>query len=134
MRTAAVAVLSALALAACGSSQDVAGEDAARSFAGALASGDLERACASLASSTVLELEGSSGQACARALQAQDVVVPDEVGRVQRFGRQASVAVRSREGETDTWFLSRFDGRWLLVAVACSARPELPFDCDVEGP
>jgi hypothetical protein len=134
VRTAAVAVLSGLALAACGSSQEIAVEDAARGFAEALASDDLERACTSLAPSTVVELETSTGQACARALQAQDVVVPAEVGRVQRFGRQASVAVRSSEGETDTWFLSRFDGRWLLVAAACSPRPELPYDCDVEGP
>ena len=130
----AVAVLSALVLAGCGSGQEAAVEDAARTFAEALASDDLERACSSLAPSTVLELEQSSGQACARALQAQDVVAADRVGRVQRFGRQASVAVRSSTGETDTWFLSRFDGRWLLVAAACTPRPELPYDCDVEGP
>jgi hypothetical protein len=130
----AVVVLSALALAACGSGQEAAVEDAARGFGDALASGDLERACASLAPSTVTELEESSGQPCATALQARDVVALDEVGSVQRFGRQASVAVRSSAGETDTWFLSRFDGRWLLVAAACTPRPELPYDCDVEGP
>ena len=134
MRTAAVAVLSGLALAACGSSQEVAVEDAARGFAEALASDDPERACTSVAPSTVVELEMSTGQACARALQAQDVVVLDEVGSVQRYGRQASVEVQSSTGETDTWFLSRFDGRWLLVAASCRPRPELPYDCDVDGP
>ena len=133
MRT-AVVLLAALALAACGSSQEVAVEDAARGFADALAADDLERACTALAPSTVLELEASSGQPCATALRAQDVVAPEEVGSVQRFGRQASVDVRGSAGETDTWFLSRFDGRWLLVAAACTPRRELPSDCQVEGP
>lgn len=133
MRTAAV-VLSALLLAACGSGQEVAVEDAVRDFAEALASDDPGRACGALAPSTVLELEQSTGQECARALQEQDVVALDEVGSVQRYGRQASVQVRSSTGETDTWFLSRFDGRWLLVAASCTPRPELPYDCDVEGP
>ena len=134
MRTAAVAVLSGLALAACGSSQEIAVEDAARAFAEALASDDLERACTSLAPSTVVELEMSTGQPCATALQAHDVVAADRLGRVQRFGRQASVAVRSSAGDTDPWFLSRFAGRWLVVAAACTPRPELPYDCEVEGP
>jgi hypothetical protein len=129
----AIALVIALALVACASDQDRAVEDAARSFAQALRSGDVDRACTGLAPATLEELEESTGQQCTRALPEQDLVVLDRVDRVERYGRQGSVEVSSSDGETDTWFLSRFDGRWLVVAASCVPRPQQPYDCDVEG-
>ena len=133
MRT-AVVLLAGFVVAGCGSSQERAVVDAAQAFGAALAAGDEARACTWLAPSTVAELEQSSGQDCARALPAQDLVALDRVSSVERYGRQASVAVRSTAGTTDTWFLSRFSGRWLVVAASCRPRRDLPYDCDLEGP
>ena len=133
MRT-AVVLLAGFVVAGCGSGQERAVVDAAQTFGAALSSGDAARACTSLAPSTVAELEETSGQDCAQALKAQDLVALDRVSGVERYGRQASVAVRSSAGETDTWFLSRFGGRWFVVAASCRPRPDLPYDCDVEGP
>jgi hypothetical protein len=133
VRTALV-VLAALVLTGCGSGQEAAVEDAARSFDAALRTGAVSRACEDLAPSTRAELEGSTGQDCEQALPEQHLVVLERVGGVQRYGRQASVEVHGAADEADTWFLSRFDGRWLIVAASCRPRPELPYDCDVEGP
>jgi hypothetical protein len=130
----AVLLLAGSVLVGCGSSQEQAVSNAARAFGEALVAGDAARACTALSPGSVVELEQSAGQECARALPAQDLVVPDRVGGVERYGRQARVTVRSSDGRTDTWFLSRFDGRWLVVAASCRPRPDLPYDCGIEGP
>jgi len=129
-----LALLAAAALTGCGSSQEAAVEAAARSFDAALRAGDVSRACSALAPSTRTELEGQTGQECAQALTDQGLVAVERLGGVQRYGRQASVEVHGPSDEADTWFLSRFDGRWLIVAASCRPRPELPYDCDVDGP
>ena len=127
-------LVAALALVGCASDQEAAAEAAARSFDMALRSGDVGGACAALAPGTRAELEAGAGRTCAQALPAQDVGDLERVIGVQRYGRQASIEVQSSGGQTDTWFLSRFGGRWLLVAASCRARPELPYDCDLRGP
>jgi hypothetical protein len=129
-----LALLAAAALTGCGSGQDAAVEAAARSFDAALRGGEPGRACAALAPSTRTELEDTTGQECAQALADRGLVALERVGSVQRYGRQAAVEVHGPADEADTWFLSRFDGRWLVVAASCRPCPELPYDCDVEGP
>ena len=107
---------------------------AAQDVGTALAAGDHARACALLAPLTRAELESSEQQPCPEALAAQELVAADEVSRVERYGRQGRVRVRGRDGGSDTWFLSRFGDRWLLVAAGCEPRGgDLPYDCDVEG-
>lgn len=133
VRTAAV-VVAALAVTGCGAGQETAVEAAARSFGEALRSGDAGRACAALAPRTREQLEADAGQPCARALSEQDLLPLESVGAVERYGRQASVTVHDRDGGSDTWFLSRFGSRWLVVAASCRPRAELPYDCDVAGP
>jgi hypothetical protein len=129
-----LALVAAAALTGCGSGQEAAVEAAARSFDADLRSGDVGRACLALAPSTRTALEDATGQPCARALADRGLVTLERVGGVERYGRQASVEVHGPADEADTWFLSRFDGRWLVVAASCRPRPELPYDCDVEGP
>ena len=129
---AVLALLAVLALTSC-SAQDDAVVAAVRDVGRALESGDGDAACALLAPLTREELEQSEGRPCAQALADQDLVQPDEVARVERYGRQSSAVVRSADGEQDTWFLSRFGGRWLLVAASCRPRGDLPYACDVEG-
>ena len=127
-------LVAALALVGCGSDQEAAAEAAARSFDMALRTGDVGGACAALAPGTRAELEASAGRTCPQALPAQELGALERVMSVQRYGRQASIEVGTSDGTTDTWFLSRFGGRWLLVAASCQARPQLPYDCDLEGP
>ena len=130
----ATALLVSVALAACGDGPETAVADAARTMSGLLAAGDATAACALLAPASRQELEQTEGDPCPTALPALDLDQVDAVSSVQRYGRQASVVVESSDGEQDTWFLARFDGRWLLVAASCEPRGELPYDCDLEGP
>lgn len=130
-------VAAALCLAAvsgCGGLRDGALTTAVDDFAGALRRGYAQQACAQLAPVTRSQLEKSAGRPCAEALDAQDLLRPTQVRAPDRFGRQAVVVVQGTDGATDTWFLSRFDARWLVVAAGCTARGgSLPYDCQVEG-
>ena len=130
----AAALLASIALSWCGDEQERAVVDAARSMSALLAAGEASAACGLLAPASRQELAQTGGEPCATALPALDLVQIEAVSSVQRYGRQASVVVESSDGEQDTWFLSRFDGRWLLVAASCEPRGELPYDCDLEGP
>lgn len=130
----ALALAAFTMLAGCGDGQAAAVEQVAAAWGGALRSGDADRACSMLAPLTRQELEASQGEPCAQALGGQDLLVPTEQRSVDRFGREARVVVETADGGIDTWFLSRFDGRWLVVAAGCRARGGgLPYDCDVEG-
>lgn len=128
------AAVAAVLLSGCASGQEQAIERAATRFGEALRTGDVAQACRLLAPLTREELESAEGRPCPQALAAQELPAATQVGSLQRFGRQASVVV-SAPGEGDTWFLSRFDGTWLVVAAGCTARGGgLPYACDVEGP
>jgi hypothetical protein len=122
----------ALLLSGCASGDaDRAVEDAAAAFGAALRDGDAEAACRALAPLTREALEQT--QPCPQALAAQGLPAPTGTRALHRFGRQAAVEVRAGD-QTDTWFLSRFGGRWLVVAAGCTERGgQLPYDCDVEG-
>ena len=49
--------------------------------------------------------------------------------RVEVFDTTAQADVGS-----ETLFLSRFDGRWLVIAAACTPVPERPYDCSIGLP
>ncbi len=126
---------SLLLVTGCADAPDAAVEAAAATFAGAVRSGDAQQACLLLAPLTREELESSQGQSCPEALAQQELIMPSDVAGLERFGRQATVVVQSTHGERDTWYFSRFDSRWLVVAAGCTPRGEqLPYDCDIEGP
>jgi hypothetical protein len=50
------------------------------------------------------------------------------VGKVEVWSDRAQV----RAG-TDTLFLTRVAGGWKVSGAGCTARPGLPYDCDIEG-
>ena len=133
-RSASVLALAGLALTTgCADGRDPGVEESATAFGRALRAADSAQACAVLAPLTREELE-SQGQSCPAALEAQGLLEPTGVGSLHRFGREARVVVEDAAGRTDTWFLSRFDDRWLVVAAGCLPRSQgLPYDCDVEG-
>jgi hypothetical protein len=134
MLRSALLVLLVLALAGCGGGHEGAVEGTARAFDDALQSGDASTACALLAPLTRQELEQSEASPCEQALSEQEIIPLREVTRLERYGRQAAVRVSGPQGELDTWFLSRFGDRWLVVAASCRPRGELTASCDVEGP
>jgi hypothetical protein len=98
-------------------------------FYKALAEQDGVAACAVLAPETFRELEKSAKQPCDRAVTDQDL--PDALGNVNEtkvHGNEGRVAA-----EGDTVFVSDFGGTWKIVAVGCSSRGDLPYDCEIEA-
>ena len=132
-RTALVVAAVAL-LTGCADGQAAEVERSAAAFGAALRSGQADSACSMLAPLTRQELESSQGQPCAAALPSAELLIPSGLRSLDRFGREARVVVEDPDGNSDTWFLSRFDGRWLVVASGCRPRGgRLPYACDVEG-
>lgn len=129
-----VTALLVLLLAGCADPEQQDAAAAVRSLSQALQSDDAAAACRMLAPLTREELERSESRSCEQALPEQDLVQVAALGTVQRHGRQASVEVRGPDDEADTWFLSRFDDRWLLVAATCEPRGDRPYACELEGP
>jgi hypothetical protein len=132
-RAAAAAVLTVLvsALGGCATAQQQSVTAVAKRFYDAVQGGDAGSACALLAPSTLSKLEQSAGKPCAEALLQEDVPGPERPTATQVFGTMAQVRYAG-----DTAFLTRSDRGWLVLAVACGARPaspDQPFDCRVGG-
>lgn len=132
LRALAPAAAAVLVLTGCTGEQEPVVRSTAEQFAGALASGDGDRACALLAPLTRDELESSEEQPCAQAVLDLGLPEVDHVTGVHRHGRRGS-AVLDGGSEHDTYFLAQFDGAWRIDAAGCTPRPELPYDCDLEG-
>jgi ketosteroid isomerase-like protein len=130
----AALILTAAGLAAvCAACADPGGDgDAAAGTVGALftavADGDGEAACATLAPDTLAELEESSGTECARAITEEDLPEPGTVQTVDVYGQWARVVT-----STDTVFLGVFGDGWRVVAAGCRPRGERPYDCRLQG-
>ena len=91
-------------------------------------------ACELLAPGTREELEQSSETSCHEALA--DAGLPDAttVSSADVYGGNARVVLEGDTGGSgDTVFLARFGVQWKVVAAGCTARPDLPYDCDVKG-
>lgn len=124
-----LAIPVALLLAGCAGSQDAAVGSAAQDLLDAVRDGDGAAACAALAGPTREELEQTSGKACPTAVLEEDISGGAGDVRVQVFDSMA----QARAG-AETVFLSRFGGRWLVVAAACTAVPGEPYDCSIGLP
>jgi hypothetical protein len=89
--------------------------------------GDPAERCDLLASATETALTRDEGVPCPEALPE----LPIGSGAVR------SVAVWDREAQVqltdDTFFLTRTDQGWRVTAAACTARPEQPYVCEVDG-
>jgi hypothetical protein len=124
-----LAIPAVLLLAGCAGSQDAAAGSAAQDLLDAVRDGDGAAACAALAAPTREELEQTSGKACPTAVLEEDLSGSTGAVRVQVFDSMAQVRVG-----TETVFLSRFDGTWLVVAAACTDVPRKPYDCSIGLP
>lgn len=123
-----VLAVAAALVAGCASDEGPRAADAARAFYTAFAQGDGAAACAALAPATVEEVEQSAGLPCPEAVLEEDVPDVGDPASVEVFGDQAQVRF-----DSDTAFLAQFPDGWKVVAVACTERPERPYDCRVEG-
>jgi hypothetical protein len=117
-----------LVLTGCGDSEDPAVEAVAGKLLEATSTGDGQAACQVLSPHTRDELEQSSGRPCERAILEEDIGRGETVREAQVFETMAQVRF-----DDETVFLSRFDSGWLVVATACTRRPEGPYDCSVSG-
>lgn len=113
---------------ACASGHEDSVRTVADDYARAVLDQDWSAACVVLAPATREELEQSSGRPCPAALADEDPPAPEGVPAVQVYGTKAVAAY-----DGDTLFASQYDGRWLLVATACTAHDPRPYDCDVSG-
>lgn len=100
----------------------------ASSFYQAVASGDAATACDLLAPATKSELEQSEQKPCEDAVLGAGIPDAGQPDRTRVFGTMAQVELTG-----DTAFLAEFQGGWKVMAVGCTARPELPYDCEVSG-
>jgi hypothetical protein len=116
-------------LTACSGNQDLAAGSAAQRLLTAAEQGDGDTACSLLAPAARQELEQTTGQPCEEAVLDEDLGSAQGPVEVEVFDTMAQAVVG-----TDTVFLSRFDGQWLVVAAACTPVPERPYDCSVGMP
>ncbi|MFF8261297.1 hypothetical protein [Streptomyces virginiae] len=120
----------AVFLAGCGASgtRVDGARDVGRAFEQALASRDYGAACGLLAPETRTQLEEDEKQACAKALEEQELPVPGAVNGAEVYGRQALVHAGG-----ETLFLSQFTGGWRVVAAGCTPQEDKPYQCVVKG-
>ncbi len=105
-------------------------------FYAAVAARDGQAVCDLLLPDAADALEQDAGAPCATAVVEDPQVGPAlahraadaTVSEVHVSGTQAQVVTTS-----DTVFLARSGDRWIVTAAACTARPERPYDCEVEA-
>jgi hypothetical protein len=124
-----VAGTGALLLAGCAGSQDAAAGSAAQDLLRAAGTGDGAAACALLAPGARDELEQQAGKPCDRAVLEEDLGRGTGEVSVEVFETMAQAHVGA-----ETVFLSRYDGRWLVIGAACTPVPGRPYDCSIGLP
>lgn len=117
-----------LAATGCGSDLPAASSNAAERFYMAIEARDGAAACALLAPQTLREVEESAQAPCPAAILDEDVPAGGALTGLRQYGTAAQVRMSG-----DTAFLAEFDDGWKVVAAACTAQGELPYDCKVKG-
>jgi hypothetical protein len=102
--------------------------DVARAFYEAHAERNGQAACALLAPATVQEIEQSTGSPCEVAVLEEELPDAGDAAGIDVWGNQAQVRFAG-----DTAFLAEFPGGWKVIAAACQAQPEQPYECRVTG-
>jgi hypothetical protein len=129
-RSLAVIAASALLLQGCGGAQELPAQSAATQFLDAALADDGAAACALLAPAARDELAKTAGAPCPEAVLDEDLETQDtQRAEVTVFDTMAQATVGSQ-----TLFLSRYDGRWLVVGAACTPVPDRPYDCSIGLP
>jgi hypothetical protein len=124
MRALAVAGGAAVVLTGCSAGERPEVEDVARTFEDPAA--DPGTRCDLLAPKTLAALEKEAP--CTDAIE-QLPLQGGEVMGVEIWGGEAQVRLSG-----DTVFLTETSAGWRVVAAACEAQAEAPYDCEVEGP
>ena len=117
-----------LAVSSCGARLPAASSSVAEQFYQAIQRNDGAAACDLLAPQTVHELEQSSQTRCASAILDEDIPAGGTVVELRQYGTEAQARTAR-----DTAFLADFDDGWKVVAAACTAQGQLPYDCKVKG-
>jgi hypothetical protein len=127
-RVLAGAAMSALKLTSCAGTQDEAAGSAAHDFLAAVQARDGRGACALMAPAARTELETSSGKPCPEAVVEEAQGEVSTPRSVHVYDSMAQVRF-----DSETLFLSRFDGDWLVIGAACTAKPgDQPYDCSIQ--
>lgn len=121
-------LLTAGLLTGCGAKTDGPAIRRAEHFYRAIADRDATTACRDLAPRARQSLEQQEKKKCEDAILNQDLPTTSSGGHVRVYGSMAEVR---HHGEAA--FLSRYDNRWLITAVGCSAvGHDQPYDCTIE--
>lgn len=126
---AGLAASAVLLLTGCAGTQNEPAAAAARDLWAAAREGNGAAACELLAPAARTELETTSGRPCAEAVLEEDLGAGTGDARVEVYDAAAQV-----KAGTDTVFLSRFDGEWLVIAAACTPVTGGPYDCSIGLP
>ncbi len=132
---AAIVALAAGIVAGCTGPDDEEAAHEVDRFYAAIEAGDGAAACHLLLPSSAQKLSDDAGRPCADAIVdpaeagaiLADRATDSEIRAVHRAGGQAQVVTA-----TDTVFLARSGDAWVVTAVGCDARGDLPYDCEVE--
>jgi len=123
------AVAAVLLLGGCSGAQDEPAAAAATEFLRSVDARNGAAACDLLAPAAREEMASTAGKACALAVLEVELGPVRGRPNVRVFDSMAQVLVGSQ-----TLFLSTYDGRWLVVAAACTAVPHRPYDCSIGLP
>jgi hypothetical protein len=123
------ALVAVTTMTGCGSPQDSTVREAARAFTSAVQRQDGAAACSLLAPRTKAGLEQSAGQACRKAVLAEDLPsYGASEGAADVFGTAARFTT-----DDDALFLARFQGGWKVSAAGCTRTANDVYDCLVKG-
>jgi hypothetical protein len=112
----------------CANPSTSAAEHAVNEFYTAYHQRDGATACALLAAATRHAVAQSTGAPCATGLLDENLPQAGTAKSAHLYGDQAQVRLVG-----DTVFVAAFPGGWRVVAVGCTARPDMPYDCEVEA-
>jgi hypothetical protein len=96
-------------------------------FQTALRTDDLRGACRLLSEEARGNLESGTGNACPTALADLDLPT-GAASSIEVWGDNAQVRL-----DAGVLFLAEFRAGWKVTAAGCEPRPDMPYDCDVEG-
>jgi hypothetical protein len=111
-----------------GSPEPDAATRVAERFSSAISDNDGARACALLSPAAAAEVAKSEGRPCPKAIGSLQLPASRTITGSKVYVQSAQV-----RSDKDVLFLSRFDGRWKIVAAGCRQRPDHPYDCLVQA-
>lgn len=117
-----------LMVSSCGSKLPEASSSAADRFYHAIEVHDGAAACGLLAPQTRQEVEQSAQASCSSAILDEGIPAAGSVVELRKYGTEAYARMNG-----DTAFLAEFDDGWKIVAAACTAQDQMPYDCKVKG-